>query len=151
MFEKKDFIERIAFWADKSGQWAAANPDYKPGDQAPESFEYHTWCDPSDTVLQFTIYAYIGGQKMVIWKGFHYWHELRGKSVYLSLGTQGQVCNGENRNGHEMYFEILMTNGQVMYIRNLDEIENENEVKATSQTIVEGAWRPMNGLHWKRI
>lgn len=151
MLTKQDFIERIAFWSGKGGKWAAVNPDYKPGDKAPESFEYHTTRDFSETVLGFTIFAYSSGQKMVIWKGYHYWHELKNKSVYLSLGTQGQVCTGENIEGHEMYFEILMPDGQVMYIRNLDEIINDDEVKASSSTIRNGAWQPMSNVVWKRI
>ena len=151
MFGKKHFVERVSFWTDKGGKWAAVNPDHKPGDKSPESFEYHTMRELSESVLEFSIYAYSSGQRKLIWKGYHYWLESQGKSVYVSLGPDGQVCNGGNLEGHEMHFEIFMPDGQAMYIRNLDEIVNEDEVTANARTIIEGEWRPMSSVTWKRI
>jgi hypothetical protein len=151
MISKTGFTERCAFWAANGGEWQARNEDYKPGDQAPESFEYHVAQEPFESSIGFTIYAMIADQKLVIWKGYHYWHDLKNKSIYLSLGSEGQICNGETHHDLDLYFEILNRNGSVIYILNHDEIINENEVKATAQTFSEGQWKQLSSLHWKRM
>jgi hypothetical protein len=107
--------------------------------------------EPSEAFIGFTIYAISGGKRFVIWKGYHYWHPLKNRSFYLSLGSNGEVCSGETYKDYDMYFEILQPNGQLLCILNHDEIVNENEIKSSTQTLVEGQWKPVSSLTWKRI
>ena len=151
MFSKKEFADRMAFWAAQGGKWSAANPAFTPGEDAPEGFEFHATVDLSETVMGFTIFAYMKGQKVMIWKGYHYWHELKNKSVYLSLGAKGEICNGETYHEHDMYFEILHTSGMVIHIRNHDELVNENEIKSTTHVLTNDQWQAVSTAHWKRM
>ncbi|HEY0679252.1 MAG TPA: hypothetical protein VGD17_13265 [Chitinophagaceae bacterium] len=150
MFSKSDFSARLAFWAAKGGKWTALNAGPKQGDEDPDGFEYHVTVDLSETVMGFAIYAVTKGKARLIWRGFHYWHELKNKSVYLSLGTAGEICNGETYHEHDMYFEILSPDGKVIYILNHDKIVNEDEVISSTRSLVNGEWQKMNIAHWKR-
>jgi hypothetical protein len=152
MINRKDFSDRINLWASKGGKWAAVNPDHNPGDATPEGYEYHTTIE-AETVMGFTIYAVTQGQQKVIWKGFHYWNPVENRSNYLSVGTGSEVCNGNSYTmGHDMYFGILYPDGRpATHILNHDDIIGEDEVKSSTQVIVNGQWQQMKDTHWKRI
>ena len=151
MITKEDFIQRCQVWKANGGKWRSTNQAYKPGDHAPQAFEYQTESGPYPASMGFTIYAIIGEQKYVFWKGYHYWNDIRNKSLYLSLGANGEICTGENYEDHDMYYEMVTTNGQVMHILNQDKIINANEITSIVKTLADGEWHPLPTLEWKRI
>lgn len=151
--EKKIYTEKITYLLKDGGKWKAKNPNFDLDNEwSPSSFGYIFAKGYADDILKLKITGFVGVKEYVYWEGVYYWHPLKNRVVYHSMGTGGMVASGETINpGLDLVFEIVNPDGSVTMHKDTDEIVSENEFKSRSYKLEGGKWVDNQELVWKRI
>ncbi len=147
------FLERNAYVLRDGGRWSAPNPDHDPAQaRSPSSFGYRFSAGRAPGVVRLQITGAVGGETVLYWDGFYFWHPLRNRVVYASQGTGGAVALGESVNVEgSLVFDLILPDGRVEIHRDTESRTGPDAFVSRSYRLVEGTWQPVQTLAWTRV